>query len=237
VESIAYGCVIHPLVDANMADDHQPRVESHTDGQGLAVRKAKDCPLFLETPLQPAGRQHGPLGMILVGHRRTKQCYKPIAKGLCDCTLIVVDLGQSQLGEVLQQGIHGLRTQAFCQRHRIHYGTAQHGHPFAFPFQGASGEGGGRGRMGERSRGQGRGWCSLHAVRRCALRERRHQCLVGRQHEEAGLYTRHEAIATAVERADVALRMSTIPQGLARHCDTAFYGCIPNELVGPQALA
>jgi hypothetical protein len=76
--------------------------------------------------------------MVFMSQRGTKQRHEAITQKLIDCALIAVYLGQSQLEEVVEQGVHRLGSQPLRQGCRVGEIAEQDGDLLALAFQGAA---------------------------------------------------------------------------------------------------
>ena len=117
--------VIHAQVVADPADHDEPGVEAHPD-RDVAEDFGRGCLVLAEALLDAEGREHGTPCVILVRNGRAEQRHEAVAQKLIDGALVVVDLGQRQLEEPLEHGVHRLRTYALRQGGRVGDVAEQH---------------------------------------------------------------------------------------------------------------
>src|SRR5262245_54961334 len=77
--------------------------------------------------------------MIFMGDGSSKERHKSITEELVDGAFITVDGIERQFEEPVQQGMHGLRSDALGNRGRIRQVTEEYGDLFPFPFKGTPG--------------------------------------------------------------------------------------------------
>ncbi len=75
-----------------------------------------------------------PLGVVLVGHGRTKQRHDPVAGKLVDGAFILVDLIHQDLKAPVHDLVDLLGVQLLGECRIIRHIGKQDGHPFSFPF-------------------------------------------------------------------------------------------------------
>jgi hypothetical protein len=113
VGRIADRRVVHAEVVADLADDHRPGVEPHSDTQLHLVRQPKLRPTHLQRQLDSDRGKHGPARVILMGHGGAEECHEAVAEELIDRPLVAMDLGKGQLEELVKEGMHALGAEAF----------------------------------------------------------------------------------------------------------------------------
>ena len=108
--------IVHPEVAADAADDDEPAVETlaHLERQrALALQLTS---VVLEGALDAERGAHRPLGMVLVGDRRTEERHDAVAEKLVHRTFVPMDLGQHELERACHQCVHVLGVEARGER-------------------------------------------------------------------------------------------------------------------------
>ena len=118
--------VVHAQVVADLADHDLARVQPDPHAE---VEPALDAQLVRVVPHfvpQPEGRVARPLGMVLVGDRRTEERHDPIARVLVDRALEpMYSVGQDP-EEAIEDGVPDLGIQPLGQLHRALHVRKQH---------------------------------------------------------------------------------------------------------------
>src|SRR5262245_13085620 len=73
--------------------------------------------------------------MVLMGNGSPEQRHEAVTKELINGAFILMNRGQSEFEEMVQQGMHGLRAQTLSQGCGVRNITEEHGDLFALPFE------------------------------------------------------------------------------------------------------
>ena len=133
VGRVAHRGVVHAEVVADAPHDDEPAVEPHAHHE--LGREAGPGARLVQAAQDAERGQHRAAGVILVRDGRAEQRHEAVAEELVDRAFVVVDLGEGQLEEALEQTVHRLRPQPRGQLRRIGDVAKQHGHLLALALQ------------------------------------------------------------------------------------------------------
>ncbi len=130
IGGVADGGVVHAKVIADGAHHHETGVDPHPDGQRGSAGGGE----LAHPALNVQRGQHGPAGMVLTGHRRAEERHEAVAEELIHRPAVAMNLGEGQLEEALEEGMHGLRAQPLGEHRRPGEIAEEHGDllPLAF---------------------------------------------------------------------------------------------------------
>jgi hypothetical protein len=98
-------CAVHAQVISDLPDHDLAGVEAHAHGKGEAALALHLVRVAPQAVAQMQRRPARPLGVVLVGNRRTKQRHDPIARVLVDGALETVDAVRQDLEEAIQDPV------------------------------------------------------------------------------------------------------------------------------------
>ena len=135
-DRVSLGGVVHAQVVADLAHHDLAGVDpdAHREGEPvLALHLPRVAP---ELVAQMQRRVARPLGVVLVGDRRTEERHDPVAGVLVDRALEAVDAVRQDLEEAVQDPVPLLGVDLLGQLHRALHVGEEHGDLLALAFQG-----------------------------------------------------------------------------------------------------
>jgi hypothetical protein len=139
VGGITHRRVIHAQVIADLADNHEARVNANAHLQcepTLGPEGLGDVP---NSPLNAQRGVHGPARAVFVGERCAEEGHHSIARVLVDRPLEAVHLSGDALEAAVDDLVHHLGVELLGEGGEAHHVSEQDGDLFAFAFEGTPG--------------------------------------------------------------------------------------------------